>query len=196
MKMSEHLSQIGNVSAAEEVLIRAEMYKEAVDLLSRHSQWENAYLIAKKYLSKDIVHEMFTEIAAKLEKDGKLRDAEKVLLTIGEPDAAISMYKQLEHFDAMMNLIKQFHPDLVNSTHLRLAQQLETEKKYKAAENNFIAAGEWKAAIQMYGNANLWEEAFRVAKQNGTEETHRQVSYREPFWRHENLSFFLLKNIF
>lgn len=53
VELSDHLSQIGNVAGAEEILIRAEMYKEAVDLLNRHGQWEKAYDIAEKYLGKN-----------------------------------------------------------------------------------------------------------------------------------------------
>lgn len=176
-KLSEHLALIGNISAAEEIFIRAEMYKEAVDLLSKHGQWDKAHLIAEKYLGKDIVQEMFTEMAAKLEDEGKLMDAEKVLLTIGETDLAISMYKKLEQYDSMIRVVERFHPDLVNSTHLHLARQLEAKGKYKSAESHFIAAGDWKAAVHMYGSINLWEEAFRIAKQNGTDGAFKQVNF-------------------
>lgn len=151
------------------------MYKEAVDLLNRHSQWEKAYSIAERFLGKNIVRDMFVEMATKLEEEKKLRDAEKVLLTINEPDLAISMYKKLEQYDAMIRLVQQYHPDLVESTHLHLARQLEAKGKYKTAENHFIAGGDWKAAVHMYGGANLWDEAYRVAKQKGADGASNQV---------------------
>lgn len=174
-ELSEHLAQIGNISGAEEILIRAEMHKEAVDLLNRHGQWEKAYAIAEKYLGKDIVRDMFIDMATKLEEEKKLRDAEKVLLTINEPDLAISMYKNLEQYDSMIRLVEKYHPDLVESTHLHLAKQLESKGKYKAAEAHFTAAGDWKAAVHMYGSANLWDEAHRVAKQKGNDGASNQV---------------------
>lgn len=176
-KLSDHLALTGNISAAEEIFVRAEMYKEAVDLLSKHGQWDKAHSIANKYLGKDIVKEMFTEMALKLENEGKLMDAERVLLTIDETDLAISMYKKLEQYDSMIRLVEKFHPDLVNSTHLHLARQLELKGKYKSAENHFIAADDWKAAVHMYGSNNLWEEAYRVAKNNGTDGAFKQVSF-------------------
>lgn len=152
------------------------MYKEAVDLLNRHGQWEKAYDIAEKYLGKNIVRDMFIDMATKLEEDKKIRDAEKVLLTINEPDLAIAMYKRLEQYESMIRLVEQYHHDLVESTHLHLAKQLETKGKYKTAEIHYIAAGDWKSAVHMYGNANLWEEAYRVAKQKGVDGASNQVS--------------------
>lgn len=175
-ELSEHLSAIGNISGAEEILIRAEMYKECVDLLNRHGQWEKAYDIAEKYLGQDIVRDMFIDMATKLEEEKKLRDAEKVYLTINEPDLAIAMYKKLEQYDSMIRLVEQFHSDLVETTHLHLAKQLESKAKYKAAEIHYIAGGDWKSAVHMYGGVNMWEEAHRVAKHNGVEGASNQVA--------------------
>lgn len=177
VELSGQLSQMGNISGAEEILIRAEMYKEAVDLLNSHGQWEKAHDIAEKYLGKNIVRDMFIEIATKLEEEKKLRDAEKVLLTINEPDLAIAMYTRLEQYDSMIRLVEQYHHDMVESTHLRLAKQLETRGKYKTAEIHFIAANDWKAAVHMYCNANMWEDAYRVAKQKGVDGAANQVAY-------------------
>lgn len=168
---------MGNISSAEEILVRAEMYKEAVDLLNSHGQWEKAYDIAEKYLGKNIVRDMFIDMATKLEEEKKLRDAEKVFLTINEPDLAISMYKRLEQYDSMIRLVEQYHRDLVEDTHLHLAKDLEAKGKFKTAEIHYIAGGNWKAAVHMFGNANLWEEAYRVAKQKGVDGASNQVAY-------------------
>lgn len=168
---------MGSISHAEEVLVRAEMYKEAVDLLNGHGQWERAYDIAEKYLGKNIVRDMFIDMATKLEMEKKLRDAEKVLLTINEPDLAISMYKRLEQYDSMIRLVEQYHHDLVEDTHLHLAKELQKKGKHKTAEIHYIAGGKWKEAVQMYGNGNMWEEAYRVAKQKGINGESNQVAY-------------------
>lgn len=176
-ELSDQLSQMGNISGAEEILIRAEMYKEAVDLLNSHGLWEKAYDIAEKFLGKNIVRDMFIDMATKLEDEKKLRDAEKVLLTINEPDLAIAMYKRLEQYDSMIRLVEQYNRDLVEETHLHLAKELELKGKFKTAEIHYIAGGNWKAAVHMFGNANLWDEAFRVAKQKGVEGASNQVAY-------------------
>lgn len=175
VQLAAHLSQVGDVLGAEDMLVRAELYKEAVDLLNKHGEWERAYDIAEKYLGTDIVRDMFVEMAGRLEEEAKYRDAEKVLLAIGEPDLAISMYKRLEQYDAMIRLVERYHKDLLQSTHLHLARQLETKLKLKNAEVHFLAAADWKAAVHMYCNAGKWEDAFRVAKQKGSDGASNQV---------------------
>lgn len=62
----------------------------------------------------------------------------------------------------MMKLVKEHHNDLVNTTHMHLAQQCELEGNYKAAESYYIEGGEWKLAVKMYRSIDMWEDAFRV----------------------------------
>lgn len=62
----------------------------------------------------------------------------------------------------MMRLVKQHHSDLVQTTHLHLAQQLESEGSLRGAETHYLAAGQWKLAVKMYRSIDMWEEAFRV----------------------------------
>lgn len=177
MELAEQLCIIRDIKSAEELLIRAEMYKEAVELLNRHGQWEKAFDIAESYLKAEDVKKMFVDIAKNLEKEGKYRDAEKVLLTVSEPDLAIIMYKNLENYDAMIRLVEKFHKDKLEITHTSTAQVLESKGKFKTAEAHFVAANDWKSAVHMYCNANKWEDAFRVAKQKGTEGASNQVAF-------------------
>ena len=62
----------------------------------------------------------------------------------------------------MMRLVAQYHPDLVQTTHLHLAQQLEAESNYSSAEHHYCQAGEWTSAVNMYRTALMWEDAYRV----------------------------------
>lgn len=63
----------------------------------------------------------------------------------------------------MMRLVKEYHAELVESTHLHLAHQLEKENNYHEAEKHFIAGADWKAAVNMYRGADMWEDAYRVS---------------------------------
>lgn len=63
----------------------------------------------------------------------------------------------------MMRLVKEYHSDLVQSTHLHLAGQLEQESNYHDAEKHYIAAGDWKAAVNVYRSVDMWEDAYRVS---------------------------------
>ena len=62
----------------------------------------------------------------------------------------------------MLRLVKQYHEDLVQSTHLHLAGELQQEGNYRDAEKHYIAAQDWKAAVNMYRQLDMWEEAYRV----------------------------------
>ena len=61
----------------------------------------------------------------------------------------------------MYFLLQVYHPDLVQSTHTHLAQELETEGNHKSAETHFVSAGDWKSAVHMYRGVDLWEDAYR-----------------------------------
>lgn len=76
-----------------------------------------------------------------------------------------------------IRLVENYHPDLLQTTHLHLGQQLESQGKHRSAEVHYLAAGEWKAAMNMYRNLSMWEEAYRVAKQSGGPAAANQVAF-------------------
>ena len=62
----------------------------------------------------------------------------------------------------MMRLVNQHHNELVSTTHLHLAQEMEAEGNWKGAETNYLSAGDWKGAVNMYRASSMWEDAYRV----------------------------------
>ena len=104
---------------------------------------------------------MYIGQAQQLEDQGRFREAEALYISVQEPDLAISMYKKQRQYENMMRLVQNYHPDLVQSTHSHLAQELETEGNHKSAESHYIQAADWKAAVHMYRGVDLWEEAYR-----------------------------------
>ncbi|XP_065171784.1 intraflagellar transport protein 172 homolog [Atheta coriaria] len=172
-----HLAKQRDYTSAEQMFIKARMYKEAVDMYNEAGQWEKAHIIASRYLDPDDVGDMYLKQAEKLKQDGKYREAEKLYLAVNSPDLAITMYKHAEQYDHMIRLVEQFHPELLSTTHMHLAQQMETQGKHRAAEVHYLATNEWKAAMNMYRTINMWEEAYRVAKQNGGATAANQVAF-------------------
>ncbi|XP_043070065.1 intraflagellar transport protein 172 homolog [Drosophila bipectinata] len=177
LDLAKHLAFAGDLDAAEDMLVRANLHKEAIELLNRHGKWERAYVIGEKYLPSEQLRELFVQLASTLEEQGKYRDAEKVLIAVNEPDLAIAMYKRRELYDSMIRLVEKHHKDLLDSTHLHLARQLESRGKLKNAELHFVASGDWKSAVHMYCSSGRWEDGYRVAKQKGTEGASQQVAY-------------------
>jgi intraflagellar transport protein 172 len=62
----------------------------------------------------------------------------------------------------------KFRKDLLKDTHQHLAQQLEMESNLKQAEHHYIESTAWNFAVDMYRAHDMWEDALRVAKTNGS----------------------------
>ena len=115
--------------------------------------------------------------AQKLEAQGKLKDAERLYLTINEADLAINMYKKARKYDAMVRLVATHRKELLKETHQFLAQHLEAEGNLRDAEHHYCEAGEWLSAVNMYRSNDMWEEAIRVAKLCGGPNASKRVAY-------------------
>jgi intraflagellar transport protein 172 len=66
----------------------------------------------------------------------------------------------------MIRLVGQYHPELVQTTHVHLAQEMEAENNWKGAEQHYLSAGDWKGAVSMYRASSMWEDAYRVSQCN------------------------------
>ncbi|KAJ3660531.1 hypothetical protein Zmor_004974 [Zophobas morio] len=175
--IASHFAGIQEYSTAERLYLSCSMFKEAVDMYNEAGQWEKAHNLASQYLEQDEVADMYIKKATQLEENGKYREAERLYVSVNSPDLAIAMYKKVEQYDNMVRLVEKYHPDLLQTTHLHLGQQLESQGKYRAAEIHFLAVNEWKAAMNMYRTLTMWEEAYRVAKQNGGPTAASQVAF-------------------
>ncbi|XP_031359255.1 intraflagellar transport protein 172 homolog [Photinus pyralis] len=175
--IGNHFASARDYSTAEKMYVNAGLYKEAAEMYNEAGQWEKAYSLASRFLDRSEVSEMYLKQAEQLENAGKYRDAEKLYLSVDAPDLAIAMYKRADQYDNMVRLVEKFHPDLLQTTHLHLGQQLETQGKHRAAEVHYLAAGDWKSAMNMYRGLSMWEEAYRVAKQSGGAAAANQVAF-------------------
>ncbi|KAL3276031.1 hypothetical protein HHI36_020760 [Cryptolaemus montrouzieri] len=179
--LADHFASVKDYNLAEKLYIAGGMYREAVNMYNVAGQWEKAHGLASEYLEHNEVADMYLKQAEKLEEEKKYRDAERLYLSVNSPDMAIAMYKRVEQYDNMVRLVERYHPDLLQTTHMHLGQQLESQGKYRAAEVHYLAVGEWKAAMNMYRGLSMWEEAYRVAKQNGGSAAANQVAF---LWAH------------
>ncbi|MEQ2172193.1 hypothetical protein GOODEAATRI_018604, partial [Goodea atripinnis] len=55
--------------------------------------------------------------------------------------------------------------------------ELEAESRFSEAEYHFMEAEEWKAVVHMYRVHDMWEDAYRVAKNHGGAGGQKQVAY-------------------
>ena len=176
-KLGQHYASLREYKMAENFFLSGNFKKHAIEMYNSAGKWEQAHQLASQHLDSNEVSTMYVGQAQELEQQGRFKEAEKLYISVHEPDLAISMYKKQRQYDNMMRLVQTYHPDLVQSTHTHLAQELEGEGNHKSAESHFVEAGDWKSAVHMYRAVDLWEDAYRVAQKHGGPHASKQVAF-------------------
>lgn len=163
-QLARHYEETAQYDLAERCFISADQPSLAVEMHTKLGHWEIAHKLAMNHMSEGEVGMLYISQAQRVESLGKLREAEKLYLTVKERDLAINMYKKHRRFDDMVRLVQEHRPDLLKETHQFLAQTLEMEGSLRDAENHYVEAQEWQSAVNMYRSNELWDDAIRVAK--------------------------------
>ncbi|KAL7872215.1 hypothetical protein SRHO_G00071980 [Serrasalmus rhombeus] len=177
LKIAQHYASIQEFEVAERLFVKGDHIKDAIDMYTQAGRWEQAHKLAVKCMTQDEVSSLYISRAYELEKEGKYKEAERLFVTVSEPDLAITMYKKNRMYDDTIRLVARHHKDLLQETHIHLAKELEVEGRFQEAEYHYIEGQDWKAAVNMYGTNDMWEEAYRVSKGHGPASAHKQVAY-------------------
>lgn len=148
-QLANYYKSRAKIDAALDIYINCGCIQDAITLLNETNQYQKGYKLARRYMDANEAKEMYENLAQNSERQGKLKEAEKIYITCDNVDAAIKMYKNQRQFENMTRLVKQYHPDLINDTHLHLAKELENGNELQQAESHYAAAGEWKTAVRM-----------------------------------------------
>ncbi|XP_078205746.1 intraflagellar transport protein 172 homolog isoform X6 [Callithrix jacchus] len=175
--VAQHYASLQEYEIAEELYTKGDRTKDAIDMYTQAGRWEQAHKLAMKCMRPEDVLVLYITQAQEMEKQGKYREAERLYVTVEEPDLAITMYKKHKLYDDMIRLVGKHHPDLLSDTHLHLGKELEAEGRLQEAEYHYLEAQEWKATVNMYRASGLWEEAYRVARTQGGANAHKHVAY-------------------
>uniref|UniRef100_A0A1A8U1D0 Intraflagellar transport protein 172 homolog n=1 Tax=Nothobranchius furzeri TaxID=105023 RepID=A0A1A8U1D0_NOTFU len=176
-QIAQHYASTQDYQVAEQLFVKGGHFKEAVDMYTAVGQWEKAHKLAGKCMTEEEVTALYVSKAQDLENDGKLKEAERLFSAVNQADLAITMYKKNRMFDDVIRLVAKHHPDLLSTTHLHLAKELEDESRFREAEYHLMEAGEWKMAILMYRDHDMWEDAHRVAKSHGGAGAQKQLTF-------------------
>jgi len=166
-RLARYYEESKQLEEAERCYVSAGAAQLAVEMYTKSNRWEVAHKLAMSCMSEGEVARLYINQAQRLESQGKLKEAERLYVTVSEPDLAINMYKRHRKFDAMVRLVGQYRKELLKETHQYLGQQLEMEGNFRDAEHYYVEAGEWLHAVNMYKQNDMWEEAIRVAKYHG-----------------------------
>ncbi|XP_027053913.1 intraflagellar transport protein 172 homolog [Pocillopora damicornis] len=176
-QIAQHYSQVQEYKLAEKYFVKGGDPRAAIEMYTKANMYEAAHKLAVQCMTQEEVAVIYISQAQELEAQGKYKEAERLYCTVDEPDLAINMYKKHRQFDNMIRLVAIHHEDLLADTHVHLAKELEAEGQLRQAEHHFLEARDWKAAVNMYRNQDMWEEAYRVAKQHGSQNASKQVAY-------------------
>ena len=165
--IGRHFEYQRKLDEAEKYYIKSGDPMQAFNMYVNSGKWDKVEQIAKKYLKDEESNKTLLQEAMKFEKVGRPKDAEKLYIMGGEPDRAITMYKNLKQYDNMIRLVSIHRKEFLKKTHKMIASYLEADKNYRLAEEHYLLAGDWKTCVGMYRSVNMWEDCLRVAKANG-----------------------------
>lgn len=137
-KLAEYFSSIGERNLAESLFIRAENAKRAVEIHVQSGDWMRAHQVAQEHMKSDEANQVLAKHAESLQQIGELRHAESLYVAIGDHDAAIAMYRKAGNRGDMIRLVAQHRPDLLQTTHMHLARELDASGKPREAEEHFL----------------------------------------------------------
>lgn len=177
LRIAQHFASSMDFQEAERFYVKARKPNLAVAMYTSANRWNEAHSVAMTYMSENEVGELYVSQAKRMERAGKLGQAEKLYIKVRKPDLAIAMYKKARKLKDMIRLVSVHRKSHLKETHLHLAQQLEMEGALKDAEHHYTQAAEWQSAVNMYRANNMWDEAIRVAKYNGGPQASKQVAY-------------------
>lgn len=176
-RIAQHYAQTRKYADAEKYFIAGGLPQEAVQMYTGAGLWDKAHKIAVTYMPEGEVQSLYVNQAQLMESQGQFKEAERLYLTVNEPDLAISMYKKNRQYDDMIRLVSSTRKELLTDTHIHLASQFQSEGNLKMAEKHYIQAKEWKPVVSMYRENDMWEDCLRVAKAHGGQTAYKQVAY-------------------
>lgn len=166
--IGKHYEVQRKLDIAEKYYLASKEYVNVFHMYVNTGKWDKAESIIKKYMKDEESNKVILDEAMEFEKNGKYIEAEKLYILAGEHDIAISMFKSIKQYDNMIRLVSKYRPDYLKSTHQMVATLLEQDKNLKQAEKHYILSGNWKACVEVYRFHNMFDEALRVAKSNGS----------------------------
>ncbi|XP_028155914.1 intraflagellar transport protein 172 homolog isoform X1 [Ostrinia furnacalis] len=175
-QLGDHFISTQEWETAERILSSCGMAERCVRAYNTAGRVADGLRLAAQHLTEEETRDIYLPLAQQMREDGQLRKAEQIYIGLGEPDEAISMYKEASQYEAMLRLVAAHRSSLLEATRRHVAQALHASGDLRAAENYYIQAGDWKAAIQMYRSAGQWEGAERVARAHAPSSVQQQVA--------------------
>uniref|UniRef100_A0A1I7TZF2 WD_REPEATS_REGION domain-containing protein n=1 Tax=Caenorhabditis tropicalis TaxID=1561998 RepID=A0A1I7TZF2_9PELO len=166
-EIADHYSSKGEFERAERLFVEAGLFNDAIIMYTKNSKWIDAYRLSEEFHGREVTISSYLAKAEDLDEHGRFAEAEQLYITIGMPHKAIQMYDRVGRDEDVLRL----------ETRKRFATQYEERGDLRAAEEEFLKAGDFRAAINMYRENEMWSDAYRIAKTEGGENMEKQVLF-------------------
>ncbi|CAH2039718.1 unnamed protein product, partial [Iphiclides podalirius] len=176
VQLGEHFISTQDWETAEKILTSCGMAERCVKAYNAAGRIGDGLRLAASYLTEEETRHIYLPLAQQMREESQLRKAEQIYIGLGEPDEAISMYKEASQYEAMLRLVAAHRSSLLEATRRHVAQALHASGDLRAAEKYYIQADDWKSAIQMYKSSGQWENAERVARAHAPVAAQQQVA--------------------
>ncbi|CAL2048973.1 unnamed protein product [Caenorhabditis brenneri] len=176
-EIADHYASIGEFERAERLFVEAGLFNDAIMMYGKNSKWIDAYRLSEEFHGREATVSSYLAKAEDLDDHERFAEAEQLYITIGMPHKAIQMYDRVGRDEDVLRLVEKYHGDHLQETRKRLATQYEERGDLKAAEEEFLKAGDFRAAVNMYRENEMWSDAFRIAKNEGGENMEKQILF-------------------
>jgi intraflagellar transport protein 172 len=138
------------------------LLEQAVDYAMESGAFTHAFELTRVGL-KSKLPDVHLKYAMFLEDEGRFADAEAEFIKADKPKEAIDMYVHQQDWIGAMRVAENYDPSSVLDVQLAQAKACVERKEWSKAEAMFLKAKRPEAAIRMYQDCRMWEQALRVA---------------------------------
>jgi intraflagellar transport protein 172 len=160
IQIGKQLEQEGLLKQAEYHYIQGDSWKSAVDMYRNGDKWNDAIRVAQSHGGPGPYKKLAWEWAQTVGGEA----GAKLLYKLGFIEEAIEYCIQRELWEKAFEMARSSMKTKILDIHLRYANSLEDENRFKEAEEEYINGQSPKEAIEMYVHQSDWSNALRVAE--------------------------------
>jgi len=149
-------------------LMKIGLIESAIDYLIDLKDFDEALTLANMN-AKHKINDIYYKQAQKYEDEKRFKEAEELYIKSGKPKEAIQMYEFQKEWTNAMKIAKRYDTSALQDIYINQAKWHLDRKELNEAENCFLQSKNYDAAINVYLEKRLFEDALRLAKKYNIE---------------------------
>ena len=152
-------------SAGAKLLTKLQLLEPAIDYAIESGAFDQAFELAKDSLPKK-VPDVHLKYALFLEDEERFGEAEVEFVNANKPREAVLMYIHQQSWNDALRVAEQFDPSAAPDVYAAQGKAAAERGDLARAEEMFLAASKPELALAAYEEANMWQDAVRVAQRH------------------------------